>query len=95
LVVALLLVTFSSTYGRNGMKTVVLLGICLNSWSTWRVVPRHSQLYLRYGLAGPCTVGGGGTAGEIEDGCFFFFFRITKYPVKTPTPARASARMIQ
>lgn len=31
LVVALLLVTFSSTYGRNGMKMVILLGICLNS----------------------------------------------------------------
>ena len=48
-----------------------------------------------YGLAGPCTAGGGGTAGEIEDGCFLFFFRIMKYPIKTPTPARASARMSQ
>ena len=48
-----------------------------------------------YGLAGPCTAGGGGTAGEIENGCFFFFLGDTRYHMKTPTPARASARMIQ
>ena len=31
LVVLFLSVTFSSTYSRNGMKMVILLGICLNS----------------------------------------------------------------